>query len=176
MAKTPRMSVVMDKFALLLAQGMTQAEAYKATHPKCHARNAGSQGVKMASHPYVKERRAFYRDIIAEKIAEKVAEREAMTAMAVLGEISAIARSRAADVIDEHGRLKGSLDDLTDDQRASIAGIETTPTKFGDKVVVKFHNKLTALDMMAKHLRLYGQDAVQDRPVNVNITLRQDDK
>jgi hypothetical protein len=69
---------------------------------------------------------------------------------------------------DEGGIRIRSSAELTAAQRAVISEVSETSTKIGAELVntkktLKFHNKLTALDMLMKHLGGYESDNRQKR-------------
>lgn len=61
------------------------------------------------------------------------------------------------------------FDDLTPDQKSAIAGVVETK---GDspKIEVKFHDKVKPLEMLAKHVGLFKDDAGSPNVTVINLT------
>ena len=95
--------------------------------------------------------------------------RTGITAERVLQELARIAFFDSTVVANVNGRGSVELmptDMLGADDRACIAEISETTTKDGGSVKVKYHDKLKALDILAKHLKL----------TNETVTLEVSDK
>lgn len=98
--------------------------------------------------------------IIKDEIDKAMAirsKRTGITAERVLQELARIAFSDTTRAVSVNSRGSVELmptDLLSDDDRACIAEISETTTKDGGSVKVKYHDKLKALDILAKHLKL----------------------
>ena len=81
-----------------------------------------------------------------------------MTADRVVREIAKLALSNLADVMtwDENGATLIPSAQLSPDAAAAIAEISDTRTERGGTLKVKLHNKVAALEQLAKHVGLYG--------------------
>jgi phage terminase small subunit len=77
----------------------------------------------------------------------------------VIEELSRIAFARMSDVVDwgPHGVRVRDLTELPDDARAAVAEVRQTETERGAQVSVKLHDKLAALDKLARHLGMYDR-------------------
>jgi phage terminase small subunit len=92
----------------------------------------------------------------------KMEEKTTVTLERVVLELTKVAFSdigEVMDVEDNNLRIK-NLSELSSDVRAAIAEITETDTAFGKRRSIKLHSKLTALDMLMKHLG--GYVTVQD--------------
>jgi hypothetical protein len=80
-----------------------------------------------------------------------------------------------AEILDEAGELKGSLEDLPLDVRKCIASIETK--HYGNKgqhtkTTIKFHDRMKAMDKLAEYASLVKSSAEQSvslSPETVNM-------
>lgn len=84
--------------------------------------------------------------------------RTGITADRVVREIAKLALSNLADVMtwDENGATLIPSAQLSPDAAAAIAEISDTRTERGGTLKVKLHNKVAALEQLAKHVGLYG--------------------
>ena len=88
-------------------------------------------------------------------------ERTRITADRVLHELAAVAFARLSDVCTWSAagpRLRPS-GKLSDDAAAAVQEVSETAT---GRLRVKLHDKVRALDMLARHLRVYEEQAVTD--------------
>lgn len=106
---------------------------------------------------------------IQQAIAEHMAERSRRTGVnqdRVVLELAKIAFVRMTDVVDDHGRIKGTA---TDDDLACIESIKykESDNEFGGSVEreVKIGSKLKALELLGKHLGMWNER------MNVNLNL-----
>jgi hypothetical protein len=94
----------------------------------------------------------YVREIAMEKLI-----RIKIDADDILGEILAIAKANVADAYTGAGKLR-PVEEWPEGLKLSLAGISTSfsSTREGDSesVSVKFHPKLKALELLAKHLKL----------------------
>lgn len=105
---------------------------------------------------------------IQQAIAERMAERSRRTGVnqdRVVLELAKIAFVRMTDIVDDHGRIKGTA---TDDDLACIESIKykESDNEFGGSVEreVKIGSKLKALELLGKHLGMWNDK------VDLNIT------
>lgn len=84
--------------------------------------------------------------------------RTGITADRVVREIAKLALSNLTDVMtwDESGATLIHSAQLSPDAAAAIAEISDTRTERGGVLKVKLHNKVAALEQLAKHVGLYG--------------------
>ena len=80
-----------------------------------------------------------------------------ITVERVVGELTKVAFSDIGEVLDlESNKLKvKDLSDLSADVRACVSEVTEMESKHGTRRSVKLHSKLTALDMLMKHLGGY---------------------
>ena len=87
--------------------------------------------------------------------------RTGITADRVVQEIARVALASLRDVMswDEEGARPIPSEQLSPDAAAAIAEISDTRTERGGTLKVKLHNKVAALEQLAKHVGLYGGKA-----------------
>lgn len=105
---------------------------------------------------------------IQQAIAKRMAERSKRTGInqdRVVLELAKIAFVKMTDIVDDHGRIKGTA---TDDDLACIESIKykESDNEFGGSVEreVKIGSKLKALELLGKHLGMWNDK------VDLNIT------
>lgn len=105
---------------------------------------------------------------IQQAIAKAMAERSKRTGVnqdRVVLELAKIAFVKMTDIVDDHGRIKGTA---TDDDLACIESIKykESDNEFGGSVEreVKIGSKLKALELLGKHLGMWNDK------VDLNIT------
>ena len=105
---------------------------------------------------------------VQQAIAEQMAERSKRTGVnqdRVVLELAKIAFVKMTDIVDDHGRIKGTA---TDDDLACIESIKykESDNEFGGSVEreVKIGSKLKALELLGKHLGMWNDK------VDLNIT------
>lgn len=131
----------------LVDNNITQA-AIRAGYSKKSAHTTGSRLFKD------EKVKAF----IEEKQAQ-MSDRCGVTAERVIQELACIAFVNPKDFMTPEGMFK-PLNALTDDQSRAISEVTA-------KGLIKFHDKQKALDMLAKYLKLYSDDDVDQnaRPI-----------
>ncbi len=97
-----------------------------------------------------------------------LSEQTGITAGRVLAEFEKIAFANMGDYakwVDGNLTIKAS-EELTKAQMAAVSEITFTPGKFGDTVKFKLHNKVSSLELIGKHLRMFsGEPGIDDNPV-----------
>lgn len=88
-----------------------------------------------------------------------------ITAERVLNELARIAFHDVASFYDADGKLK-DLKDLNEDQRAAIAEVDATAKR------LKLHDKMGALGMLGKHLKLFTELHEQQHTFTVMPTIK----
>lgn len=129
---------------------------------------AGVQSSQLLQRPEIKERIA---QLLKPRRQEVVATQER-----VIQELSAIAFGNVKELYDEHGRLK-PIHELEDHVAATIAEVheETRIEGRGDDAEtvrtkkVKSWDKLKALEMLAKHFKMYTDAATVTTNVQTNV-------
>ena len=141
-------------FADGILAGLTQGQAYirAGYFPSTLAIGDSAASHLASSHKiqaylgYKRAKRAFELDVSAER---------------VLQEYARIAFADIAEVLEwgpEGIKLK-SQRELSADARRAIAEVSHTVTESGGAVRVKLHNKLAALDSLAKYLGMFGDES-----------------
>jgi phage terminase small subunit len=107
-------------------------------------------------------KRAKIRDAIARRNAELMVELD-FTPQRIVREIAKVAGMNAADFvsIDDDGKPHLDLTGVKRAQMAAVASVDSETTEFGVKARIKTHDKLKALDMLAKMARLYPADRTE---------------
>jgi phage terminase small subunit len=140
-------------FANYVAQGKTQVESYVLAGYAESQKNPAT----LANQPHVAER--------IRELREKAITRASVTADRVLQEL---ARLGFADITEAISVTRGKVKikdtkDLDPDLRAAIAEIRSGR----DGTVVKFHDKVAALDKLGKHLGMWKDNLA----IDVNVSL-----
>jgi phage terminase small subunit len=155
-----------EAFAQAVAAGRSQADAYREAYPNSQQwkpESVHQQASRLANSRKVAARISVLRD----EIERAAVERTAIDKADVIQELARIAFSDVSNLFDERCRLK-PLHQLTDDERACIAAIESG-RKIGAKGVtrefekVKLWSKTDALERLARQLGLY-RDGGPDGP------------
>ncbi|MEJ2626916.1 MAG: terminase small subunit [Pseudolabrys sp.] len=114
---------------------------------------------------------------VAAAIAQLLGERGNVTSSRVVEELARVAFAKMADIATvERGTVVISdTSELTEDQQAAIAEISETVGEGGRTIKVKLHDKLSALDKLAKVLALYRDrlevSGPNGKPIEVDHTL-----
>jgi phage terminase small subunit len=125
--------------------------------PKCNRRTAN----RMLKDPLVKAE--------IEKRMRKISEKADCTAERVLTELARIAFCDSSSFVRvENGRVKVvNTDDLTDDQRAAVAEVKETT----EGISAKAHDKIRALELIGKHLKLFTDKLEHSGEIKVTNTM-----
>lgn len=131
---------------------------------------AGSIGSENLTKPEIK--------IYIEALMRERSRRTDITADRVLNELAKIAFSDPRAIFEwspDGVRLRDSKD-LTDDQAACVSEVSETQSEKTATVKVKLHDKLGALDKIARHLGMYSDKVTvsgdPDMPMAIEITRR----
>lgn len=110
--------------------------------------------------------RANVKQYVTEKQGE-LREKLEITQERVLSELAKVAFANMGDfsVWDKNNMSLKNSGELTKDQTAAVA--EVANTKFGAKL--KLHDKVSALEKLAKHLGLIDQNS--DKPIKIDINM-----
>lgn len=125
--------------------------------------------------------------IVAAAISRLMSERAGVSGAGVINEIARLAFSKATDFarVVNGALIVTDTDELSEDQKAAIAEISETVGEGGRTVRVKLHDKLTALDKLAKVLSLYKErveisgpngSAIQIETTIADVRAKLDDK
>jgi phage terminase small subunit len=99
------------------------------------------------------------KDSVAQAISVLIAQRSGVTSSRIIEELGKLAFADVTDIVKvKNGQIVvADTDDLSPDQRASIAEISETLGEGGRTIKVKLHDKLNARDKLAKVLSLYKE-------------------
>jgi phage terminase small subunit len=157
---TPLRSVLQEAFINNLLQGMNQADAYKAAGYRSKTPKSQANQLMTVSDR-VMARLSYKRS--------QLAKRSDVTAERVVNELAKIGFADLKDFLDTGNEVK----DLTELDSRLTAAVESVQTDirhdsgnsdgYTEKVKIKLHNKIAALDKLAQHLGLYEADNTQKR-------------
>jgi len=150
------------KYAAALARGETKLRAALiAGYSRHHARRALE----------LIERRPNVR-----RALDRYAKRAELTPVRVLEELRRIALSDLASYYTDDGAFR-PFDQLTEDQRSALASCETVikNAQAGDGITdtvlkIKLHDKLKALEILAKHFHLVDETVKVDTDVRITVS------
>lgn len=147
----PLKNIRHERFCLFIIKGMSTNEAYAKAGYKEHTGNSVTLRGKQSIIDRVAE------------LTEKLQERALVSVERLTQEYARLAYSQITDVVEFDGRkmtLKPSAT-LSPDVTAAISEIRHTK----EGIVVKFHNKVAALDALARHKGMFKEN------INVSVTL-----
>ena len=93
---------------------------------------------------------------------------------AVLQELEAVAASSITDVLwwDNAGNVSvRPSEDLASHVKAAIKKVKVTPTAYGNQIEIEMHDKMRALNTLAKHYGLMEVVQDENRPSIIGINL-----
>lgn len=109
-----------------------------------------------------------------DKVKNNILEAAGISALSVALEYKKIAFSNPADLFESWGKVK-DFDSLTDEQKASLADIKVSEKSYGNVkeqiVQFKLHDKLKALDGLAKLLGLNEAEKTVNINQNTNLDI-----
>lgn len=160
-----------ELFAQGVAKGMTEYAAYKAAGMGGKNENSTrANASRLRSNEIISARIS---EIQAE-VAKRVLDQEVMTQIEILRELRNIAMFDLADCYDENGRLK-NIHDIPPRARRGISSIKVYEeleregrhfNHVGDTREVKLWDKIKALELSGKHLKMFTDRLVIDPPAN----------
>lgn len=161
-----------EAFAAALAQGMTQAAAYRIAYPK----SLKWKDASVYERASVLAGTAEIRSRVAE-LAQKAASANEVTVERVVREFARLAFSSPRAMFNEDGSPK-KITDLTDDEAAAVAGFEVVSVGNavmgeGQVVKVKLADKRAALADLGRHLKMFVDRIEHSGSISVADTLRQ---
>ena len=149
---TPRQ----EAFAAGVAQGLTQAEAYRQAYPKSCVwkdETVWSRASRLAADYNVSTRIRY--------LNAKAAAANEVTQERVVRELARIAFADLRSVTEwgPAGVTLRNSSDLSDDEAAAVAEVsETWTDSGGGSRKVKMHDKVAALEKLARHIGLYDSE------------------
>lgn len=153
-----------EKFVRNLVSGMSQREAYRNSY---NAKNMKPESMdKKASALFSRvDIRSRYNELI-----EKANEKVEIKADDILRELKAIAFSNGSDYAQiKNGKLYfKNTDDLSDEKKKAISCIKKTK----DSKSIETYDKLKAIDMLVKYMRLFenGENNTSNPKLEIVIT------
>jgi len=160
--KSVLQEAVLDK----ILGGTFQTDAYIEVYKTCKSRKVAEAAVsRLLSKVKVKARLEYKRGLLAKKCD--------ITAERVVNELAKIGFADLKDYLDKGNEIA----DLTKLDRRFTAAVESIQSDirhdsgksdgYTEKVKIKLHSKLQALDQLGRHLGLFEKD----KPAETNITI-----
>ena len=81
----------------------------------------------------------------------------------LLGELMKVAFANMGDYFGDDGKIK-AMNDILDDKKSAIWSLKVSEGKYGTTVQLRLHNKLAALEKIAKHIKFYEVEQKQPEP------------
>lgn len=140
-----------EKFATVYIETGNASEAYRQSYD-ASAMNDNTVG--KAAHELLKNPKVAGR---IEELRAEHRERHKVTVDRIVEEFSHVAFADAGDFYDwgPDGVTVKPKEQLTDAQRRAVAVVEQTVTEAGGTIRVKLHNKVDALEKLARHLGMF---------------------
>jgi hypothetical protein len=142
---------------------LTHFNAFKAAVTAGYSANTASKGALL----HVPKIQLYLKQAMA-----KTANRLEITHDMILRELAKVAFANMGNYYDEYACLK-RLKDLTVDEKAAIAYYDFVEIQDGDgyrvgtQSKIKLHNKMSALDKIARHLGFYGVAGVKNQEARI---------
>lgn len=113
-----------------------------------------------------------------QKMMDERSKRTEITADNVLKELATMGFSNIRDFAKWHGQNVRFVDsdELTESQAACISEVSQTETLHGGSFKIKLHDKKGSLELLGKHLKLFGAEQPLDINVNIEIERLSDDE
>lgn len=110
------------------------------------------------------------KEAVAQAISVLIAQRSGVTSSRIIEELGKLAFADVTSIVKVKGGqiVVADTDELSADQRACIAEISETVGEGGRTIRVKLHDKLNALDKLAKVLSLYKERGEVTPPYDAN--------
>ena len=146
-----------EAFAAGVAQGLSQAEAYRRAYPRSTAWK--DESVWQCASRLMADIKV--RSRIDDLMAKAAAANE-VTQERIVRELARIAfgNKRAVMKWGPHGVALIDSEALTDDEAAMVAEVQETVTVAGSSLKLKTHDKVKALELLGKHVGMFA-DKVQ---------------
>ncbi|WP_295650998.1 terminase small subunit [uncultured Mucilaginibacter sp.] len=90
----------------------------------------------------------------------------------LLGELMKVAFANMGDYFGDDGKIK-AMNDILDDKKSAIWSLKVSEGKYGTTVQLRLHNKLAALEKIAKHIKFY--EVEQKKPVEEAVYVDKED-
>lgn len=150
MALTPKQ----EAFAAGVAQGLSQAEAYRRAFP--NSTKWKDETVYSRASELMADRKISGR--VSELMAKAAAANE-VTQERIVKELARIAfgNKRAVMKWGPGGVAVIDSDALTDDEAAMVAEVQETVSSAGSSIKLKTHDKVKALELLGKHVGMFKE-------------------
>ena len=147
----PLKNIRHERFCLELAKGKSQSEAFRVAGYT----DRGNNAARLSQKETIRNRLA--------ELLERMQERAVVSVERLSKEYARLAYSDLTDVLSfEDGKVKlKSSAQLGPDITAAISEVRQTK----DGIVIKMHNKVAALDALARHKGMFKEN------INVSVTL-----
>lgn len=157
-----------EKFVRNLASGMSQYDAYRNSYNAKNMKRStiDRRATELAAKGTIKAR---YNELI-----EKANEKVEIRAEDILRELKAIAFSNGSDYAQiKNGNLYfKNTDDLSDEKKRAISCIKKTK----DSKSIETYDKLKAIDMLVKYMRLFDNAGNETSTPSLNIVVTDNSK
>ena len=90
----------------------------------------------------------------------------------LLGELMKVAFANMGDYFGDDGKIK-PMQDIVDDKKSAIWSLKVSEGKYGTTVQLRLHNKLAALEKIAKHIKFY--EAEPKKPAEEAVYVDKED-
>lgn len=150
-----------EAFAAGVAQGMSQAEAYRRAYPRSTAWK--DESVWQCASRLMADIKV--RSRIDDLMAKAAAANE-VTQERIVRELARIAfgNKRAVMKWGPAGVALVDSDDLSDDEAAMVAEVQETITQTGSSLKMKTHDKVKALELLGKHVGMFAEKVQVSNP------------
>ena len=162
-----------EAFAAGVAQGLSQAAAYRRAYPRSVAwkdETVWEKASRLAAQGKVQARIA---DIMA-----KAAAANEVTQERIVKELArvAFANKRAVMRWGPGGVTLVDSDELSEDDAAIVSEVQETTTESGGSIKLKTHDKLKALELLGRHLGMFNDKmqvtGADGKPIESSLTVR----
>ena len=165
-----------ETFAVGLASGLTQADAFRKAFPHClrwKDKTIHERASRLAARDKVRAR--------VQELGQKAAAANQVTVERIVAELAKVAFGDARQVMRwTEGSVKlVPSEELTPDQAAMVAEVKGTTSLNGGSISLKTHSKLEALKLLGEHLGMFtkkheltgkdGKDLVPEAPKGVLV-------
>lgn len=159
-----------ETFAAGVAQGLSQAEAYRKAYPK--SEKWKDETVWAAASRLAANSKVYAR---VQELLQKAAAANEVTVERVIREIARIGFFDIRKLVNSDGTPK-PLHDLDDDTAAAIAGLEVArvgndQVGVGEVLKFKIADKNSALEKLCKHLQIYTDKMELSGPGGIPLGL-----
>lgn len=164
-----------ETFAASLAQGLSQAEAYRIAYPK--SANWKDEAVWSASSKLAKNSKVFVR---VKALQEKACQKNEITIDRIAAELAKMAFMDVRKLFNGDGSPK-SIQDLDDDTAAAVAGIDivqvgNSEMGVGQIMKLKLADKKANLELLGKWKNMFPTNVnvggQKDNPLEINQSAR----